>query len=111
MRCCLFALLAVTLLAAPDAWAHPIIDNAMEVVVHRHRIHVRAKISLAQVDVANRIASDEALGSGPIELCADPTPQCRDGNRTGILVQYTKGGKDYDSKVLARVSFDADFGL
>jgi branched-chain amino acid transport system substrate-binding protein len=53
----------------------------------------------------------EGLGSGPIEFCADPTPQCRDGNRTGILVQYTQGGKDYDSKVLARVSFDPDFGL
>jgi branched-chain amino acid transport system substrate-binding protein len=53
----------------------------------------------------------EGLGSGPIEFCAAPTPQCRDGNRTGILVQYTKGGKDYDTKVLARVSFDPDFGL
>jgi branched-chain amino acid transport system substrate-binding protein len=53
----------------------------------------------------------EGLGSGPIEFCAAPTPQCRDGNRTGILVQYTEGGKNFDSKVLARVSFDADFGL
>lgn len=53
----------------------------------------------------------EGLASGPIEFCADPTPQCRDGNRTGILVQYTKGGKDYEMKVLARVSFDKDFGL
>lgn len=53
----------------------------------------------------------EGLGSGPIEFCAAPTPQCRDGNRTGILVQYTEGGQNFDSKVLARVSFDADFGL
>jgi branched-chain amino acid transport system substrate-binding protein len=53
----------------------------------------------------------EGLASGPIEFCAAPTPQCRDGNRTGILVQYTKGGKDFDTKVLARVSFDKDFGL
>ncbi len=51
------------------------------------------------------------LASGPIEFCADPTPQCRDGNRTGILVVYTKGGKDADTKVLARVTFDKDFGL
>ncbi len=51
------------------------------------------------------------LGSGPISWCADPTPQCRDGNRTGILVEYTKGGKDYEMTVLARVSFDPDFGL
>jgi branched-chain amino acid transport system substrate-binding protein len=53
----------------------------------------------------------EGLGSGPIEFCAAPTPQCRDGNVTGILVQYTKGGKDYDMKVLARVKFEKDFGL
>lgn len=51
------------------------------------------------------------LGSGPIDWCADPTPQCRDGNRTGILVEYTKGGKDYKMGVLARVSFDPEFGL
>ncbi len=53
----------------------------------------------------------EGLASGPIKWCADPTPQCRDGNRTGILVEYTKGGKDYEMSVLARVSFDPDFGL
>lgn len=51
------------------------------------------------------------LASGPISWCADPTPQCRDGNRTGILVEYTKGGKDYEMSVLARVSFEPDFGL
>ena len=51
------------------------------------------------------------LGSGPIDWCAAPTPQCRDGNRTGILVEYTKGGKNYEMRVLARVSFDPDFGL
>ena len=32
-------------------------------------------------------------------------------NRTGILVEYTKGGKDYAMRVLARVGFEADFGL
>ena len=53
----------------------------------------------------------EGLASGPISWCADATPQCRDGNRTGILVEYTKGGKDYEMRVLARVSFDPDFGL
>jgi branched-chain amino acid transport system substrate-binding protein len=53
----------------------------------------------------------EGLASGPISWCAEPTPQCRDGNRTGILVEYTKGGEDYEMSVLARVSFDPDFGL
>lgn len=53
----------------------------------------------------------EGLASGPITWCADSSPQCRDGNRTGILVEYTKGGEDYEMSVLARVSFDPDFGL
>lgn len=67
----------------------------------------RAAIRDALADTKNFTG----LASGPINFCADPTPQCRDGNRTGILVEYTKGGKDYDTKVLARVSFEADFGL
>src|SRR5262245_29097300 len=62
-------------------------------------------------DALASIQNYTGLASGPINFCADPTPQCRDGNRTGILVEYTKGGKDYDMNVLARVSFDPDFGL
>ncbi len=53
----------------------------------------------------------QGLASGPINFCAEPTPQCRDGNRAGILVEYTKGGKDFETAILARVSFDPDFGL
>lgn len=53
----------------------------------------------------------EGLASGPIDWCADATPQCRDGNRTGVLIEYTKGGDDYEMAVLARVSFEPDFGL
>ncbi len=62
-------------------------------------------------DALASIKDYSGLASGPISFCADPTPQCRDGNRTGILVEYTKGGKDYDMALLARVSFAADFGL
>jgi ABC-type branched-subunit amino acid transport system substrate-binding protein len=62
-------------------------------------------------DALAEIRNYSGLASGPINFCKDPTPQCRDGNRTGILVEYTKGGKDYDMRVLARVSFDPDFGL
>lgn len=62
-------------------------------------------------DALASIKDYNGLASGPISFCADPTPQCRDGNRTGILVEYTKGGKDYDMRVLARVSFEPDFGL
>ena len=62
-------------------------------------------------DALAGIKNYSGLASGPINFCAAPTPQCRDGNRTGILVEYTKGGKDYDMRVLARVSFEPDFGL
>ena len=62
-------------------------------------------------DALASIKDYQGLASGPVNFCAEPTPQCRDGNRTGILVEYTKGGKDYDMRVLARVSFDPDFGL
>lgn len=62
-------------------------------------------------DALASIKNYSGLASGPINFCAAPTPQCRDGNRTGILVEYTKGGKDFDSRVLARVSFEPDFGL
>ena len=53
----------------------------------------------------------EGLAGGPIEFCAAPTPRCRDGNRTAMLVQYTKGGENFETKVVGRVSFDKDFGL
>jgi ABC-type branched-subunit amino acid transport system substrate-binding protein len=81
----------------------------------------RAKLTLTDASLkADRAAIRDALASiknysglasGPINFCAEATPQCRDGNRTGILVEYIKGGKDYDSRVLARVSFEPDFGL
>ena len=66
---------------------------------------------LAIRDALANIKNYEGLGSGPINFCAEPTPQCRDGNRAGILVEYTNGGKDFDTRILARVAFDADFGL
>jgi branched-chain amino acid transport system substrate-binding protein len=62
-------------------------------------------------DALAGIKDFQGLASGPISFCADPTPQCRDGNKTGILVEYTKGGKDFDTRVLARVSFEPGFGL
>ena len=62
-------------------------------------------------DALANIKNFTGLASGPINFCADATPQCRDGNRTGILVEYTKGGKDYDMAVLARVSFEPGLGL
>ena len=81
----------------------------------------RADLKLTEASLADdRKAIRDALAGihdfqgvvpGKINFCADPTPQCRDGNRTPILVQYTKGGKDYEMKQLATVTFDPDFGL
>ena len=53
----------------------------------------------------------EGLASGPISFCAAPTPQCRDGNRTAVLIGYTKGGENFETEVLARVTMEPDFGL
>lgn len=62
-------------------------------------------------DALAGIKDYKGLASGPINFCAEATPQCRDGNRAGILVEYTKGGKDFDTAILARVSFEPGFGL
>jgi ABC-type branched-subunit amino acid transport system substrate-binding protein len=53
----------------------------------------------------------QGLASGPISFCADPTPQCRDGNRTPVLIQYTKGGESFEVEILDRVTMPIDFGL
>jgi malate synthase len=67
-----------------------------------------------QVNLRDAIAgiqNYEGLASGPISFCAASTPQCRDGNRTPVLISYVKGGKDFEVKVLDRVTMPADFGL
>ncbi len=81
----------------------------------------RAGLSLEDGDLAaDRTAIHDAivsvkgyrgLGSGEISFCADPTPQCRDGNRTAVLIAYSRGGENYETEVLARVTMPADFGL
>jgi hypothetical protein len=62
-------------------------------------------------DAIAGIQNYEGLASGPISFCAASTPQCRDGNRTPVLISYVKGGKDFEVKVLDRVTMPADFGL
>ena len=81
----------------------------------------KADLKLTEASLAaDRTAIRDALAGihdfqgvvpGKINFCADPTPQCRDGNRTPILVEYTKGGKEYEMKQLATVTFEPDFGL
>jgi len=73
-----------------------------------------ASLAADRTSIRDAIANIEnynGLASGPISFCADATPQCRDGNRTAVLIAYTKGGKNYVTEVLARVTMPADFGL
>ncbi len=62
-------------------------------------------------DALAGIQNYEGLASGPISFCAEATPQCRDGNRTPVLISYVKGGKDFEVEVLDRVTMPIDFGL
>ena len=81
----------------------------------------RAKLSLTEASLASdREAIRDALASirnfkgvagGEINFCADPTPQCRDGNRTPMLLEYVKGGSEFTVKVLKKVTYDADKNL
>lgn len=62
-------------------------------------------------DAIANVEGYEGLASGPISFCSAPTPQCRDGNRTAVLIGYTKGGENFETEVLARVTMEPDFGL
>jgi branched-chain amino acid transport system substrate-binding protein len=62
-------------------------------------------------DAIASVKNYQGLASGPISFCAAATPQCRDGNRTAVLIAYTKGGENYKTEVLARVTMPIDFGL
>ena len=62
-------------------------------------------------DAIASVEGYQGLASGPISFCAAATPQCRDGNRTAVLIGYTKGGEDFETEVLARVTMEPDFGL
>jgi branched-chain amino acid transport system substrate-binding protein len=62
-------------------------------------------------DAISTVQNYQGLASGPISFCREPTPQCRDGNRTPVLVAYTKGGESFETEVLARVQMPVDFGL
>jgi ABC-type branched-subunit amino acid transport system substrate-binding protein len=62
-------------------------------------------------DAIAGVRNYQGLASGPISFCSDPSPVCRDGNRTAVLIAYTKGGEEYELEVLARVTMPMDFGL
>ena len=62
-------------------------------------------------DALTNIKDYRGLAAGPISFCKAPTPQCRDGNRTPVLIEYVKGGENFQTRVLDTITFDADFGL
>ena len=62
-------------------------------------------------DAIAGIRNYQGLASGPISFCRDSSPVCRDGNRTAVLIGYTKGGEQFETEVLARVTMPIDFGL
>ncbi|MDE0530903.1 MAG: ABC transporter substrate-binding protein [Albidovulum sp.] len=62
-------------------------------------------------DAIANVQGYEGLASGPISFCADSTPQCRDGNRTPVLIQYIEGGEDFKVGILDRVTMPIEFGL
>jgi len=67
-----------------------------------------------RIAIRNAIAgirNYQGLASGPISFCRDSSPVCRDGNRTAVLIGYTKGGEQFETEVLARVTMPLDFGL
>jgi len=40
--------------------------------------------------------------SGRITFCADPTPDCRDGNRQPLILRYASGGVNATHEILQR---------
>ena len=57
------------------------------------------------------ITNFTGLASGPISFCAAGSPEWRDGNRTPVMIEYTKGGKNWKTKVAGTVTFNASAGL
>ena len=83
------------------------------------------EIALKKVNFSGDLAADrnavrdaiastkdfKGLASGPINFCGPGTPQCRDGNRTPVMIEYTRGGKNFKTKVAGKVTFNPTDGL
>ena len=83
------------------------------------------EIALKKVNFSGDLAADrnavrdaiastkdfKGLASGPINFCGAGTPQCRDGNRTPVMIEYTRGGKNFKTSVAGTVTFNASAGL
>ena len=86
---------------------------------------LRPALEKAQIKFNGDLASDRnavrdsiasitnftGLASGPIGFCAAGSPECRDGNKTPVMIEYTKGGKNWKTKVAGTVTFNPSAGL
>ena len=87
----------------------------VEIALNNAKLQLSSS-SLADDRISTRnaiagIRNYQGLASGPISFCRDSSPVCRDGNRTAVLIGYTKGGEQFETEVLARVTMPIDFGL
>ena len=81
----------------------------------------RAKLTLTDASLAAdraairdglaTVRGYKTLGGGVVDFCADPTPECRDGNKTPVLIEYLSGGENYEIRLIGSTTFSADFGL
>ena len=62
-------------------------------------------------DALATVKGYQTLGGGIVDFCANPTPECRDGNKTPVLIEYISGGENYKLRVIGKTTFAADFGL
>ena len=83
------------------------------------------KPALEQVNFTGNLAADRnavrdsianirnftGLASGPISFCAAGSPECRDGNKTPVMIKYTRGGKNWKTAVAGTVTFKPTDGL
>ena len=58
-------------------------------------------------DALGTVTGYVTLGGGVVDFRADPTPECWDGNKTPVLIEYTKGGEDYEIRVIGKTTFGA----
>jgi len=66
---------------------------------------------LAVRDAIAGITNFTGLASGPISFCANGSPECRDGNKTPVMIKYSRGGKNWKTAVAGTVTFNPSDGL
>ena len=115
------AAIAVLVTASPDAAAHPMLENALDVVIYSDRVVIDARIAPEQIRVVesleNKAVSNEAWQSYKqkhAQYVAQHLDIVVDGLRVGGTGQLTASAvKDdqYDQKSTALIAYRVDFLL